>query len=227
MLEPIDEALWTTQAPLRFGAVDIGCRMTVAGLDDGSLVLHSPVPADPKLVEQVEELGSVAWLVAPNRFHHLYVADWQRACPEARLLVAPGLETKRSDLTPHGILPADAPTEWQGTLDSALIEGMPLLNEVVLLHRPSRTLVVTDLAFNVGPEAPWATRLAFRLIGRYDSFGPTLLERFATRNRDAARESLERVLEWPFDRIVVSHGEILETGGPEQLAAGYRWLLDR
>jgi hypothetical protein len=36
---------------------------------------------------------------------------------------------------------------------------------------------------------------------------------------------LERILEWPFERVVVAHGEVSETGGREELVRGYSWLL--
>jgi hypothetical protein len=33
------------------------------------------------------------------------------------------------------------------------------------------------------------------------------------------------MLAWDFDRIVIAHGEVLESGGREALRAGYAWLL--
>jgi glyoxylase-like metal-dependent hydrolase (beta-lactamase superfamily II) len=53
---------------------------------------------------------------------------------------------------------------------------------------------------------------------------PTPAFRLAVRDRDAARASLERILGWDFERIVPGHGEILQAGGREELAAGYAWL---
>ena len=96
---------------------------------------------------------------------------------------------------------------------------------MVFLHRASHTLVVSDLAFQVGPEAPFPTRLAFRALGGYDRFGPTLMERVMIRDRPAARQSLETILAWDFDRVVLAHGRVLESGGREALRRGYTWLL--
>jgi len=33
------------------------------------------------------------------------------------------------------------------------------------------------------------------------------------------------ILAWDFDRVVVAHGEVLESGGREALRQGYAWLL--
>jgi glyoxylase-like metal-dependent hydrolase (beta-lactamase superfamily II) len=41
-------------------------------------------------------------------------------------------------------------------------------------------------------------------------------------DRRALRESLERVAQWDFERIVPAHGEVLEHAGPTALRAA--WL---
>jgi len=224
-MQQIDTDLWTADAPLRFFGVEVGARMTVIRLPGGELLLHSPIAAVPELVAEVAALGRVAYLVAPNRFHHLYVGQWKQACPEASVFVAPGLDTKRSDLEIAGVLGDEPEAGWAETVDQVLVAGVPLANEVVFFHRPSATLVATDLAFNIGPRSPWFTRLFFRLGGAYGHVTPTLLERLLVRDRAAFRPCLERILEWPFERVVVAHGEVSQQGGREEFIRGYRWVL--
>ena len=98
---------------------------------------------------------------------------------------------------------------------------------MVFLHRASRTLILCDLAFNFGPGAAAPTRLLMKLLRSYGSFGPSKLDPWLIRDRDAARQSLERILAWDFDRVVVAHGDVLESGGREALREGYAWLLSR
>jgi hypothetical protein len=54
---------------------------------------------------------------------------------------------------------------------------------------------------------------------------PLEADPWSIRDRRAARESLERILGWDFDRVVVAHGDVLERGGREALRQGYAWLL--
>lgn len=54
--------------------------------------------------------------------------------------------------------------------------------------------------------------------------GATLLEHVIIRNRKAAREQVDRMLAWDFDRIVLAHGGIIETGGREVVRRAYAWL---
>ena len=224
-MQALHSDLWVTDCPLRFLGLEVGARMTIIRLPNGELLLHSPVAATPDLVRELKALGQVAYLIAPNLFHHLYVGEWQEIYPEASLYVAPGLERKRSDLDITGVLTDEPEPSWKGTVDQVLMKGFPLANEVVFFHRPSETLIATDLVFNVQSTSHPATRLVIRLIGKYGRLAPTLLERLFVRNRQAFRDSLNHILEWPFTRVVVSHGEVSEKDGRGELIRGYSWIL--
>src|SRR5690606_17041663 len=97
-LRALDQDLWIADQPLRFLGLELGARMTVVRFGGDRLVLHSPIARSPSLEAELAVLGRPAILIAPNRFHHLYVGDWQAVHPEASLLVAPGLVRKRPDL---------------------------------------------------------------------------------------------------------------------------------
>ena len=224
-MQQLDSDLWVADSSRRFLGLELGARMTVVRLPGPRLLVHSPIAAAAERVHEVKALGPVAYIVAPNRFHHLFVGAWQQACPEASVFVAPGLDTKRPDLKIAGVLTDEPEPGWAGTVDQVLLRGFPLANEVVFLHRPSATLIATDLAFNVGSSSPPLTRLAFRLGRTYGRLSPTLLERLFVRDRSAFRRCLEGILEWPFERVVVAHGRVSEKGGREELARGYSWVL--
>lgn len=224
-LTQLDTDLWVTEAPLRFAGIEMGARMTVVRLPDGKLWLHSPIEADADLVAEVRALGPVAYLIAPNRFHHMYVESWKQACPEAALYVAPGLESKRDDLEVAGVLGDVAEPGWKGTLEQVALDGIPLLNEVDFFHAPSSTLIATDLAFNLGPHSAPLTRVFAKLNRVYGKLSPTMLERIMVRDRHAFRATFDRLMAWPFERVIVAHGAVKETGGREELISGYHWLF--
>jgi hypothetical protein len=224
-LRRLDEDLWVTERPQSFYGLEVGTRMTVMRLAGGRLLLHSPVALDPDLRRELDALGEVAWAVAPNRVHHLYAGEVARAYPGARLWIAPGLERKRPDLVYEGILGDEAPAAWKGQVDQVFFAGRPYENEVAFFHRASRTLMICDLAFNFGPGAAAPTRWLMRLLRSYGRLGPTTLDPLLIRDRPAARASLERILAWDFDRVVVAHGDVQEHGGHTLLRDGYAWLL--
>ena len=223
-MRQLAEDLWVVDRPQSFYALSVGTRMTVMRLSGGRLLLHSPVALDGDLRAQLDALGRVSFAVAPNRLHHLYAGDVARAYPEARLWVAPGLPSKRPDLVFEAVLSDLAPEEWRGELDQVFFRGRPYENEMAFFHCASRTLLLCDLAFNFGPSAPAPTRWLMKLIRSYGQLGPSKLDPLLIRDRKAARESLEKILAWDFDRVIVSHGDVLESGGHRILSEGYAWL---
>ena len=224
-LRQLADDLWIADRPQRFYGLAVGARMTVMRLADASLLLHSPIALDDGVRRELDALGTVRYAVAPNRVHHLYAGKVVEAYPESRLWIAPGLERKRPDLRYVAMLGDEAPAEWRRQVDQTFFRGRPYENEVVFCHRASRTLILCDLAFNFGPSAALTTRILMSLIRSYGTFGPTKLDPLLIRDRPAARASLERILAWDFDRVIVAHGEVLEHGGPALLRSGYAWLL--
>jgi hypothetical protein len=224
-LRPLAEDLWVAERLQTFYGLPVGTRMTVLRLSGERLLLHSPVALDSELRAELDSIGRVRYAVAPNRVHHLYAGEVAKVYPGARLWVAPGLERKRPDLAFVAVLGDEAPEEWREEVRQVFFRGRPYENEVVFLHRASRTLILCDLAFNFGPGAAAPTRLLMKLLRSYGRFGPSKLDPLLIRDRDAARKSLESILAWDFDRVVVAHGDVLESGGREALRAGYAWLL--
>jgi hypothetical protein len=218
--------VWSAMHTMRLpGGVRLPARMTVVRLPGGELVVHSPVPADDDLVAEVAKLGPVAHVIAPSLLHHLFVGAWTGRNPGARLWVTPGLADKRSDLPAHETLGDEAPAAWRGVIDQMIIRGQPRMNEVAFLHRPSRTLIVSDLVFNVGRPRTLATELVLRLMGTHRGLALSRLWRRYTRDRGAARASIERLLAWDFDRVLMGHGDAFGPGARPAMADALSWPL--
>ena len=99
-----------------------------------------------------------------------------------------------------------------------------MLNEVVFYHRASRTLVLTDTAHNIGPDAAAFTRFFFKLFGGYGRLSTSLAERVATKDRAAVRRTVDAILQWDIQRVIMAHGHIVEGNGAQALRDAYAWL---
>ena len=221
-MERIGEGAWTETQPLRLMGTDFGTRMTVLRVGE-DLLVHSPARIDDALAEELDGLGRVRWLVAPNTYHHLFLRRAKERWPEAEVWIAPGVEKKQKQLQPDGVFPA-APDAWRDDVDVHLVGGMPKVNEIVLLHKPSRTLLLTDLLFNFGEPDGWWSRTFLRLADAYGGPKQSRLLRFVTKDRAALRESRDVILGWDFDRVTVCHGGILEGDAKRTLADAMAWL---
>jgi hypothetical protein len=177
------------------------------------------------LRQALDELGEVRAIIAPNRVHHLFVADYLAAYPQAKSYAAPGLETKRRDLRFDGVLTDVAPEMWRGQLEQHVLRGAPVLNEVVFFHPASRTVIFTDLIFNLPASARGSAPLFFWLLDAPGKFGPhRLVKARAIRDPAAARQSIDRILQWGFERVIVSHGDVVNGGGRERVASAFGYL---
>jgi hypothetical protein len=220
----LDENLWVFDRPHRFLGLHVGTRMTAIRLPSGGLFLHSPVALDDSTRDELDALGPVRHVVAPNRFHHLFVEDYRADYGEALLWAAPGLPEKRKDVRFDGVLGDEPNTGWASDLDQQQVHGVPALNEVAFLHRSSRTLLLTDLAMNFGEATTGITTLWLRLMGIRGRFGVSRLIRRSVRDRAAARESLDAILAWDFERVIVTHGVVLQRQGKRLLREAFDWL---
>lgn len=223
-LLPVAPAVFHATTTLRMpGFVRFPIRMTVLRTARG-VVLVSPIEIDEALAREIDALGPVRAIVAPNALHHLFLEGARRRFPSARLLGAPALHAKRPDLRFDGALDAHDP-ELHPEIDVVRVEGAPSVDEHVLLHAPSRTLIVTDLVFNVRRAPNLATWLVFAWVaGTLGRLRQSRMWRFFTKDRRAAAASLGRVFEWDFDRLVVAHGEIVESDAKALLREGTRWM---
>lgn len=223
-LRSIDTDLWVAEQPLRLGPAQFGTRTTLVRLSDGGIWIHSPIALDEALRAEIEALGPVRYIVAPNKVHYFYVDENTRAFPGARLYLAPGLREKREELPAGQTLGEEAVAPWSEDLDQAFVEGWAFANETAFLHRKTQTLILTDLVFNLRAPRPLGERIALSIMGAYDRFGPSRLARITMRDRKAVRRGIDRILEWDFERVLIAHGELVEKGGRELLRKSYSFL---
>jgi hypothetical protein len=190
-------------------------------------MVHSPNQLDDELLASVTSAGQVRFIVAPNRFHHRFVSDWQTAFPEAQTFCAPGLDRKRHNLKFNEVLGDVSPAVWAGEVEQVFMRAFPPLNEIVFFHPASRTLIFTDLLFNISRHDSAYARLLLRLDGAFHGLAvPRSFRLFLRRRRAECRESLMRILSWDFDRTIVSHGDIVESNAKEAVERAWRFILD-
>jgi hypothetical protein len=224
--------LWIVDGPaIRFYGLPFSTRATLVRLPSGALWVHSPTRLTEGLRAEVDALGPVAHLVAPNWIHYAWVADWAAVWPGARVWAAPGVAARAasrgSAFAADAELTSTAPPDWAGTLDQEIVGGSRVHREAVFFHRPSRTLILTDLIENFEPaRLPLWMRPIVRLAGIAAPRGRMPPDMRATfRDRAALRASVERMIGWAPERIVLAHGAFFETGGTAELRRAFAFAL--
>ena len=233
-LTAVAPGLWsyvhTMHAP---GGVRMPVRMNLARVGasrdgaSGDLWVHSPVPIDDALAAEITGLGRVLYVVAPNAYHHLFAGTFAARFPGAKLYGVSGVTRKRPELAFEGMLTDGSVPPWAGEIDQVFIEGAPKLSEVVFFHRASRSLLVSDLFFNVTEPETWMTGLVLRMMGTYKRFGRSRAWSLFGKDRSLLKASVEKVLAWDFVRVLPAHGvpfETAETRADTRTAAA--WFLE-
>lgn len=232
MLRAIDRDLWVAEQPLRYFGLSIGTRMTVMRLVGSELAVISPIQVSDGLVGELNDLGAIAHIIAPNLYHYRFAAEFKAAYPAATFWATAGLRAKRPELAIDEVIAGESNSPWGG-VERLFFDGFKTLgpsgpdplDEWVFFHVASRTLILTDTAFCFDQSFPWVTQLVTKLGGGYKSLSPSLLERLATTEKDRVKASVEQVLRWDFDRVIVAHGSIVEQGGKPQFKRGYEQFL--
>jgi len=204
-------------------------RMTVVKLSSGSLWVNSPVPVPFDTLKRVAELGPVRYLVAATPRHAWRLASWHTLFPEAQLWVprTTPFTLKKGHLAFTGILGDEPPQGWASDLDQLAFKGSPLIEEVLFFHKASHTVILDDLIqiHPIEKGRPFRNAL-FKLEGVASPHGGVGLDiRLSFTNRKLARQSLEKLLSWDFDKLVIAHGACVEKDAKPFVERAFRWLV--
>jgi len=208
----LEPGVWRLERRLRMpGGLVLPIATAIFRLPSGKLFLHSPGTLDAAALASLRALGEPSVVLAPNAFHHIFVDEYRRAFPDVRIFYAPGLPARVPSLPPGEEVSAEAPAAWESVVEPLVFAPVASFREVVILHRPSATIVFTDLAFNMRRHPNAFDRIGWRLFGVPATFGVSRTARLTLlRDARAARPFLEKMAQKEFRRILVAHGDPVE-----------------
>jgi hypothetical protein len=218
--------------------VAVGNRATAIRLHDGRVLLLNPIQLEPRVRAKLQQLGGVHY-IACDLGHHMYVADYIKTWPDAKTIGVVGLPQKRKDVhwdfvyTSQSTTP-EAHFSFNDDIETVLFEGF-ITYAVAWYHRPSKTLIVSDLLMNLpakeqyGPgtsadQGLFSREFAKRAHPRAIFFR-RLLYYVACVDFALMRRDTKRVAEWDMQRIIPCHGEIIESDADEAWREVYQWFL--
>lgn len=203
--------------------------MVLIRLAGNGLFVWSPIALTSALHREVDALGPVHYLVAPNPLHHLFLAEWRHAYPQARLYAAPGLARTRCDLVFDGVLGDAAEPGWAADIDHVAMRGSLAMTEIAFFSspEPDGDLCRFDPKLPAGWFHGWR-----RVVARLDGIvaphpGAPREWRASFVARRAARAALGRTLAWPIERVLIAHGEPATSDGRVFVRRAFAWLLGR
>lgn len=223
---PIAEGLWTIDRRSRLLGLPVPGTCTVARIDSGDLVLIGAPFSFASCQGELRDLGRIVAVAAPNSFHHVYAKEVLAALGSPTFVVPPGLRERIPTLPPAmELLPGSVPP-WSSGLEYVVFGPTRGVSEIIFFHAMSRTIIVTDLASNIIEVERPLDRCLTRSYGVRPEFGPSRNARVLLRSdRVGARRVLGRILEWPFERIIVAHGSLVDHDARARFRAAFSAFL--
>jgi len=216
--------LWVFEQPFVLGVVDVKNRMSVLRLSDGGFAIYSPLAATPECISMLQKLIKdeklslkSAWFLVPSSFpeHHESLITWREVLPEARVVsVHPKINVIAEYLfegSKAGGAEGQLPVELREDLEVGVLQTL-LLRELIVCHKPSGTLFVSDSGFYINEEySNSLTKGITKLQGIYDRFVTPPFFRLGT-DRKEGRALYGKIKGWGFEKIVTCHAALVPEG---------------
>lgn len=239
----------------RFGVLKVGGRATIVCLKSGALAVFSPVALTPEVKSKVAELGgTVKYIIAPDMEHHIFISEWVKEYPEAKIIGPDGLAEKRAKMNDEKIgkepfaFVYNANNKHDNNIDPEFAENFEVElvdahpnKEIVLLYKPDKVLIEADLMFNLPcieqySKVPgggkttegFANKLWNSLQSTQgDAKGSKRFMWYAisSKDRNGFNASMKRIDEWDFTTIIPCHGETMEGDGKELFRKVFEWHI--
>ena len=236
VIREVTKGVWTFSKPFsRFGLVPIGGRSTAVKLSDGGVWVLASTPLTEQTKVTLDKLGPVKYIIGPDSVHHLFLGEFKKAYPDAKL-IAPEAAIERFEdktLKVDGKFGADPPGTLYGFENDILhcyFSGFAN-KDVAFFHPTSRTLIQADLLFNLPCTEQYSKSKSSGHIPIFGHMGPaswmhSKMTWSMGTDKDAMRRDVKTVLGWEFERIIPCHGDVIETGGKQAFRDAYKAYLD-
>ncbi|KAH8806659.1 hypothetical protein DL96DRAFT_1537079 [Flagelloscypha sp. PMI_526] len=213
------------------GFLPWGGRSTAIKLENGSgvwVLASTPLTLDTKTA--IDALGEVKWIMAADRVHYLYLAEFAKAYPEAKVILVKDLVPKmkaqgvRVDGA-YGTDPEGTLYGFEDEIDACYFSGS-LNKDVVWCHKPSGTVLVADLFYNLPAIEQYSKSKQSSKIPLFGTFPPSskMQQTFLAsglHDKAAMKRDVAIVNGWKFDRIIMCHGDVIESGGKKAWGEAY------
>lgn len=163
-------------------------------------------PGSQLNLEDYNSMPNITAIIAPNLFHCAGVEKAAKHFPNASKWGPPGVKEKFSALHWDQYLNN---SKWLFDPDLNLIPilGMPKINEMIFYHKSSKSLIVTDLCFNLIDANGFGAWLILSLFGTYQKFGISRFFLKYVEDPIAFKSSIQNLFDFDFDHIILSHGQ--------------------
>ena len=247
-IKQLNPSVTTFSAPFVRGGAEVGVRMSAIKLPNNDLILYNPTQLDTATKSQLQQLGGqVRYIVAPNLVHHTFIDPYAAAYPGVKLIGPEGISDKKKmafieikDATEGSNSTYNSQIGWGPDVEFQYFPDF-LHKEIMLFHKPTKTLFVGDMLWNLPANESYQNVVdKSRVPTAHGSFSAQYaldhymhpegwmakaLQWASNKQTDAMKAGLRKVVnEWQPTTIVMEHGDVITTGAHEKLVTNYSWI---
>ncbi|CAE6499674.1 unnamed protein product [Rhizoctonia solani] len=215
VIREVTHNVWTFSKPFaRFGIFPVGGRSTAVRLQSGDVWVLASTSLNDETKAKLKEIGPVKYICGADAVHHLFLGQYKREYPEAKVIgVAALVAKKKGEFEFDGVYGRDAPETKYGyepEIQACYFSGFQN-QDVAFLHAPSKTLIQADLLFNLPGKEQYSKSKSSGKFPFFSNLNPMMRSHktflwSAGRDRNAMSRDAKTVAGWDFDRIIPCHG---------------------
>lgn len=211
MMNKVTENIFTYDYTFKImPGVDFPVKSTFIELENHGLMIISPGPFDKKTIQDTLVKYKTVYCVAPNAFHHKHLGEFYNLFPNINIYGPTSLIKKQAWLSDVLMDLGSLKERLEGQVLFFPILGSKLLDETVFYCRRSKSLVVTDLVFNMRDPMPFGRKCLLSLVGARNKIAQSKMIRASLKDKKAYAQAVKPLRELNCERIIVAHGQTIE-----------------
>lgn len=225
MFREIGQNIWTVDSDFSTFGIQFGGRMTVVGLTSGGVAVISPIDWQEAYRSEFDKRGGVKAIIAPNKFHHMFVRPLKNQYPDAQVFATPGLAKKLADVEHTAFNGNQTPDLLKGALEIYHVEGCPAMDEYIFHHPQSKTVILIDYFLNMRANYNLPTRITMKLAGIKKHVCHDTIIRMIVKDKAKFLKAGEQILAWNPNQVVLCHGDIIRDDSLGEIEEAIAWMV--
>ena len=212
-LQKLEDNLWMVE-----GRLDrIRRVMVVVKLADGRLVIWNAIALDEPEMKELEAWGTPAFLIVPNGLHRMDARIWKQRYPGLTVITPPGAKKKVAQIVAVDRTDGDFGDPRVTLSFPECAAGRDALLHVA--HAGGTTIVINDLVMNMRHQSGLGGLMFKMMTFTADTPNVPLPTRMLlVKDKPGLKTLLAELAATPqLKRVIVSHGDVLESGAAEGL----------
>ncbi|KAJ3824226.1 hypothetical protein F5880DRAFT_410011 [Lentinula raphanica] len=235
VIREVAKDVWTFSRPFaRFGLFPVGGRSTAVKMRTGNLWILASTPLDTETKAKLDELGPVKYIIGADAVHHLFLSEFKKAYPEAKVIAPKAAIERVADkalkFDAWGSDPEDTNYGFEEDVQHCYFSGFAN-KDVAFFHPASKSMIQADLLFNLPPTEQYSKSKSSGRVPLVGNFGPFswFHSKFAAsmgEDKEAMKRHAKTVASWDFERIIPCHGDVIEDRAQDAWKAAYKAYLN-